>query len=275
MRWTKIKNIIILLLAAVNLMLLTVVGLRTVKTLRLDRATRTRMETVLERSGVAFLPDELPGEMELSARGLALSPPTAAQAALIVGEITESVHTSTEASYVGPRGGITFSGNTVDARLLPGALPLNGEYAAQNGNALLTSLGMDFAETRRRQLGSGVELTFTQHWDQVPIPDMSLTLSYTDGSLRRISGRCLPGQELPTEIQRPCIDGPTALARFLEARNREGYVCSQIRAMYPGYILVQEKERQPLLCPAWFLETDTWPWRFAIDSWTGEVKAAN
>ena len=273
MRWSKIKNIIILLLAAVNILLLVVVGMRTVKTIQLDRETRERMVEVLERSGVEFMPEKLPGGMELTALGLELSQPAQEQASLIVGEITESGHTGIAASYAGERGGVTFVGNTVDARLLPGAFPLEGKDASQSGAALLSSLGLKFTETRHRQLGSGVELTYTQLWGEIPIPDMSLTLTYTDGSLRRISGRWLLGQEVPAQVQQPCIDGPTALARFLEARNREGYVCSQIRAMYPGYVLVQEEKS--FLCPAWFLETDTWPWRFAVDSWTGEVEAAH
>ncbi len=65
MRWTKIKNIIILLLVIVNLFLLGLVGARAWRTAENERQARERMLTVLEQNGIVFLPGELPGRMEL------------------------------------------------------------------------------------------------------------------------------------------------------------------------------------------------------------------
>ena len=74
----------------------------------------------------------------------------------------------------------------------------------------------------------------------------------------------MPGEET--------IDGATALARFLEALNREGYVCSQVTDMYAGY--ATSGAGTVTLRPTWYIETDTSPWRFAVDGVTGAVTAA-
>ncbi len=65
MRWTKIKNIVILLLVIVNLFLLGLVGARAWRTAENERLARERMLTVLEQNGITFLPGELPDRMAL------------------------------------------------------------------------------------------------------------------------------------------------------------------------------------------------------------------
>lgn len=66
MRWSKIKNIIILLLVIVDLFLLGLVGVRAWRTAENDRLSRERMVEVLSRSGIAFLPQEVPDQIDLS-----------------------------------------------------------------------------------------------------------------------------------------------------------------------------------------------------------------
>jgi hypothetical protein len=132
MRWSKIKNIIILLLLIVNVFLLAQVGLQAWKSERNEREMRALMVEVLENNGITFLPQEVPGD-------------------------------------------------------------------------------------------------------------------------------ALPGDDT--------ITASTALTRFLEALNQEGYVCSQITALYAGDAGDGES-------PVWYIETDVWPWRFAVDGHTGAVTVA-
>jgi len=65
MRWSKIKNIIILLLVIVNLFLLGLVGARAWRTAENSRLARARMVEVLSHSGIAFLPQEVPDQISL------------------------------------------------------------------------------------------------------------------------------------------------------------------------------------------------------------------
>lgn len=144
MRWSRIKDIIILMLVIVNLFLLAMVGLRAWRSQRDELESRERMVTLLEKNGIAYLPDSIPGDWALS-----------------------------------------------DAPAL--------------------------AE---------------------------------------------PGREV--------ISAPTALLRFLEALNRDGYLCAQITALYPA---VQDTGAGGSV-PLWIIETDTWPWRFSVNAYTGAVTTA-
>lgn len=270
MRWSKIKNIILLLLILVNACLLSVEGMRTANTVRLEKETRTRMISVLERSGVEFLPEKVPGGLELDGYQAVLSQPTLEQAVLLVGDISEQIQTGDTTSYHGAFGGVTFTGTSVEAWLLPDTVPLGGEDAAKSGRKLLESLGLEVSEPTVRKLSRGLELTYVQLWEGQPISDMALTLTYLDGCLRRVSGHWMCGSVIPLSGGKRTLDAATALARFLEARNQEGYIISQIRNICPGYFLTQDTP--VTLRPVWILETDTWPWQISVDGWTGEVR---
>lgn len=181
MRWTKIKNIIILLLVVVNLFLLGLVGARAWRTANNERVARERMLTVLAQNGISFLPGELPDKMPLSPiRG------------------------------------------TADPA---GSLP---------------------------QLPDGVVLRTVQNGRGVDVePD----------TLAGVWEVQTPGG--------PPITASTALMRFLDALNQEGYVCSQITGMYAGYAV--SGSETVTLSPTWYVETDSY--RFAVDAYSGSVSA--
>ena len=107
MRWSKIKNIIILLLAAVNLCLLAMVGLRAWNTHRSDR--ETLLVQVLAQSGIQYLPEEVPGEMTLVPLQLTLAVPDAEGAAGLIGAAAQAQSAWGETTYTGPGGSVTFS----------------------------------------------------------------------------------------------------------------------------------------------------------------------
>ena len=67
------------------------------------------------------------------------------------------------------------------------------------------------------------------------------------------------------------ITAATALTRFLTALHQEGYVCSQITAMYSDF---DGETAAGAPSPVWYIETDAWPWRFRVDAYTGQVSAA-
>ena len=141
MRWSRIKDIIILMLVVVNLFLLGMVGLRAWRSQRAQEESRERMVAVLEKNGVSFLPQEVPGQ-----------------------------------------------------------------------------------------------------WS-------------------------LPGQTPALEPGRELLTASTALLRFLDALKQEGYVCSQVTEVYAALWPPEGEEQTPV----WIIETDTWPWRFAVDAGSGTV----
>ena len=65
MEWSKIKNIVILLLALVNVFLLVLVVSQERRSVRYQEEARTEAVAVLAKNGVDFLPERIPGDLEL------------------------------------------------------------------------------------------------------------------------------------------------------------------------------------------------------------------
>jgi len=132
MRWTKIKNIIILLLVIVNLFLLGLVGARAWRTAENERLARERMLTVLEQNGITFLPGELTDRMELEP--LRVTPEPSGKAP----PVPEGVALRT-----------VRGGHTVD--MDPAELVGTWEYPAPGGEAITASTAlMRFLEELNR-----------------------------------------------------------------------------------------------------------------------------
>ena len=269
MRWSKIKNIIIMLLVLVNAFLLAQVGLRTWRSRQARRETRERMVAILERNDVAFLPDEVPEELGLTGRRVTLSPAGEGEAAALMGAISGQETFGTRTTYLGALGTVTVSSSgEVEALFSPDACPPEADRAAQ-GLELLSALGVQARLIGRQESPGGSVFRYVQLWDGVPVPEWSAILIWGEEGLDRLSLRRLAGEEelLPAQ---EALDAATALTRLLDELNRgEGYVCSQISDIYPGYLV--SGTGALTLIPAWFIETDTW--RFAVDGYTGAVTA--
>ena len=66
MEWSKLKNIILLLLVSVNAFLLILVGVQESRAARYEEDTRQAAVRVLEQSGITFGPERVPQEAGLS-----------------------------------------------------------------------------------------------------------------------------------------------------------------------------------------------------------------
>ncbi len=273
MRWSRIKNIIILLLVIVNGFLLALVGLRAWRTEQGERETRERMIEILANNGIEFLPEEAPGQMPLTAWLVTPETPGEAQAGELVGELRSVESAGGRTTYTGAWGAASFSSDgEVQAAFLPNAWPCDRERIPAVAAEILNALGVSSVRTTdRREEGGAVTVTMIQLWEGEPVFDRTLTLTWEGGGFTQLSGRFLLGGGEPAAGS-GSITAPTALARFLTALNNGGYVCSQITDMYAGYL--SDGSAAVSLTPAWFIETDVWPRYFAVDGATGAVTAA-
>lgn len=265
MRWSKIKNIIILLLVIVNGFLLAQVGLRRWQSERSERETRQRVIAILDRNGVDYLPDEVPGGLDLTSRRVTLSLPGEAEAAILVGTVTDVQTTGGRTVYTGAEGSVSTTST--------GELTVEFIHSeALSESAVLeriSKLGVTLRETGRTYDVGDPTVTYVQLWNGVPIPGERAVLTYAARCPYTLSLRFLAGEEetLPAE---ETVTAATALTRLLDELSRGGgYVCSQITDMYPGYL--SGGTVTVTLTPAWFIETDTW--RFIVDGLTGAVSA--
>ena len=262
MRWTKIKNIILLLLVIVNLFLLALVGVRAWRTRENNRAAREQMLQVLENNGISYLPSELPDTLGLPPRRLTPEPVAEAQVKLLVGEVASVEVQGSRTVWEGERGTVTlFTDRELEVQFRPGTQP------AADIPQLLESLGLSLREARDQ---SGQEAAvWVQLLDGVPIPGETVRLESRDGWAQTLTFRALAGtSEAVTSAGEP-ITALTAILRLLDALNRQGYVCSQITGLYAGYSL--SGSGTLTLTPAWFVEIDAAPWRLMVDGYTGAV----
>lgn len=262
MRWSKIKNIIILLLVIVNGFLLAQVGLRRWQSQRAERETRQRIVAILERNGVEYLPAQVPGDLDLLPRRVTPAPQGEAEAAALVGPLSAAQTVGGRTLYTGAEGtaAVTSAGE-LTVEYLPDSAPTEGELLDR-----LTNLGVVLRKTGQ---AGGDTARYVQLWNGVPIPGETALITWEDNAVRTLTLRPLTGAEevLPPE---ETITAATALARLLDELSRgEGYVCSQITDMYPGYLT--SGTATVTLTPAWFIETDAW--RFIVDGVTGAVTA--
>lgn len=227
MRWSKIKDIIILLLVTVNLFLLSMVGVRSWQSRERERETWQQTVALVEKRGLAFLPREMP-QTAMPGR-VSLAPE---------GAVEEFMD---------------LSGRPT------------GEDPAQAGLELLAQLGYEGKVIRDN--GSTVEYALL--WNGLVVHGWSTYLTYDATGFLSAEIRPLRGR---AETQSPgvSISAATALTRFMETLNEEGYVCSQVVDLYPGYTVGGGAEGLTLN-PVWYVETDAQPRYFAVDGYTGGV----
>ena len=66
MEWSKLKNVILLMLLCVNIILLLLVGSQASQDKRYQAETRQAAQAVLEQGGIDFTLDEFPDDLALS-----------------------------------------------------------------------------------------------------------------------------------------------------------------------------------------------------------------
>lgn len=268
MRSSKIKNIIILMLLLVNAALLALVGARSWRSRQAQRETGERMAAVLEQNGVEFLPPEVPGALDLVPRRVRVLPLEEAGAQTLLGKVARAEAGRSRTVFTGDNGTVTTTaGGDVEA-----VFPLDAGLDEAAGLVMLEALGVEMEERERLSEAGVTTVRGCRLWEGVPVPEAEVVLTLQGEALTGLRFRHLAAEEEPAAAGET-ITAATALARFLEELNQGGYVCSQVREIYPGYAV--SGATVLTLTPTWYVETDAWPWRFAVDGVTGEVTAAD
>ena len=154
-----------------------------------------------------------------------------------------------------------------------GAFQLEGQDAAAYSLQVLEILGIQ-GESLSVQADSGEEDAVTvvcrQLWNQVPVFNHLITLTFQGDSLSAIEGRRLTGEPALDTGQKP-ISSPTALFQFYHGLVALGDVCSRIDSITPGYV-TSAGTGPSSLTPVWYIATDTRNYR--LDTLTGELSRA-
>ena len=267
MPWTKLKNIILIILVITNLALLGLVAGPAVRNRRVVSRARADAILLLRSRGVQVEENIVPETVALPPRTVErdLTVEERAAAALLDGPVSVEARGGEVYCYFNENGYLQFhSDGTLSAQLKEGRFPL-GEDAAAGCAALMEKLGVRGSIVEE----TNGELIFRQEWEGWPLFTQQVTLVCRDGCLSAIvTGRQLVGRP-QEDSSRTTISVATALIDFLNGVNALGDVCSRIDAIEPGYVAVFTLSGPASLTPVWRVTTDTG--FYQLDAVTGAV----
>lgn len=267
MPWTKLKNIILLILALTNLFLLMMAASQEFQARRAREETWQEAVSFLARQGVQVDESIIPRSMELLPQTAQrdLEGEREAARALLGDDVTMEALGGEVYRYYNDNGSIQFhSYGAFSARLEPGAVPV-GEDREEDCLTALAAIGFqgELLETR------GDELTFRQIWEDAPLFQQEVTVLCEGGSLVAMTnGHRLVGQPRQ-DSTRQTISVSTALVSFLNGVSALGDVCSRMDQIQPGYEAASALSGAMTLTPVWRVTTDTGAYQ--LDTVTGQV----
>jgi hypothetical protein len=270
--WSKIKNIVLLILAAVNLILLGLVFQRKQQVRQYEDALRSSTVAVLEDNHITVEEDRVPWEETYTSLTVKRSiQEEEALARKMLGDCT-LVDTSPY-TYSNDVGSVRFRSNgeyLIQYTDSPFGTGKEGEEERQT-EQVLRLLSMDAEVLEVETDASGVTVvTVRQLWNNRPLFDCTSELEYQDGELRQISGKRMFGT--PSGTGTETRSAAALLIDFMGELVIQGEVCNEIIAIETGYTMTTTLHEAAVLKPVWYLTTDTWV--FELDALTGSCKRA-
>ena len=270
MEWSKLKTVILLMLAGVNLLLLGLVGVRVTQGAFYEDETRQAVIQVLERGGISFLPEQIPEDITLPPLTLTRSRDDEADIArLFLGPTVQTGESDLRPSYTGTGGTAEFSMNGSFTIALTGEnwICPPGQDIGQASRDCLEQMGFQAGEEELFTQGDTTWATYCQMWEGAPVFSCQVSLTWSGSVLTQVEGSRLSG-ESAADSSSTMLSTPTVLMRFLAGVSQNGYICSQIRSMEDGY-LASGSTRSVQLTPVWRISTDTGD--YFVDAVTGTV----
>ena len=262
MKTSRIKSIVIVILALVNVFLLILLFGRQHQQRSSYERSVEQLSVLLADNGIAFdtalLPEEAPlPAAELTRDGGAED----AFARSLLGDASRSESGGGIVTYENGAGFLQFRSNgTVD-----GEADCPAKDPAAFADGLLSPLGYLTDASAVSADGSGT-VTAMREAEGAPIFNAPLTFTFEKNVLVSVSGSFLPSVTLTKSADG--MDAISALVRFLDYRNTNGLVCTQIAYLESGYLL-QSAAASPKLIPAWHVTTDVS--NYYVNSVTGEI----
>ena len=193
MEWSKLKNIILLLLVSVNAFLLILVGVQESRAARYEEDTRQAAVRVLEQSGITFGPERVPQEAGLSPLTVTRDRESEAIVAqTLLGDVSREGENDVRHRYSSVQGTAEFSMNgTFSVRFQPGAWAKEHERsyedASQSCLERIDFQGTLISSESGERPGQTV-LTYYQNWEGTPLFSCQVTLLWQDDTLLRQGG---------------------------------------------------------------------------------------
>ena len=276
MEWSRMKTIILLILAVANISLLAFLVQREFQNQGAQREARENAILFLRQNGVAVEDSVIPEEMDLLPQTVERDREQEREAAslLLDGAVQEQAWSDEIYRYYNEAGSVQFHRDgTFRAEFVEGHFPVEEREPFVYGLEVLSTLGFTGAQRPvQAEAGpdAGSQISYRQLWNGVPIFNHQATAVFRNGDLVSLEGRRLTGTPQPNLEQKP-ISVPTALVQFYHGVVSLGDVCSQIASITPGYV-ASTGSGPSTLTPVWQITTDTRSYR--LDTLTGTLSRA-
>ncbi len=169
--------------------------------------------------------------------------------------------------YSGTKGQALLRGSgEIDALFKTDAVPQHGgaESAAKR---LLRRWGIRAVPAEETERGGETAALYATV-DGIPVYNAQLRFTFAEGSLNMLTGTRV-FDTVVKETEDGLLDSVSVLMRFMEIVRNEGYICSRIDALSPGYVQTVTRSGEAVLNPVWRIETDAGA--LLIDAETGST----
>ena len=261
----RLERIILLVLLLLNAFLLSVVLSDAVETRRNDAETTASITALLQENGIGVADGAI--RLQPAPVPCVLTRDILREGEKVkklIGDYTPEDVGGNIIFYRGEKGQILLRGSgELDVLLDSRAVSIRGgeERTAQR---VLRSIGVTAVSA------DGTDGTsFYCCCENLPVYNAMLQFDFTENSLSMISGTRL-FDNLTKSADGKGMDSVSVLLRFIEIVRSEGFICSQINGMQPGYLMSVTRSGEAELTPVWRIETDAGA--LMIDAETGKTE---
>lgn len=262
---SKIKNLILLILALAIIGLLPAVVPTQAARVGSEKKVHEKLEALYESYGLSLDASSLPASQTLYSIELENPDAKPAAQALLGGKAAEEEAPARMlAQYSAGSSTLQLEGRFTDASAAHDLTRATRRY--------LRSMDFDIAEIFEPvRLSAGVySVTAVQSLCGAPVFESALTFTYRNSALSRVDGTYYPAGEIVRVSQRACISCADALVALLSSRDSLGWVGSEIVSCEQGYVHSETASSALRFVPVWRIETDAGT--FYVNGITREVR---
>lgn len=156
--------------------------------------------------------------------------------------------------YSGPKGQAVLRGSgEMDTLFENGAVSWRGG-TERTALRLLKNCGVRAVAVQDTKKETDVAL-LNPTLDGIPVYNATLRFQFLEGRLYMLTGTRI-FDSMEKQESDGLMDSVSVLIRFMEIVRNEGYICSRIESLSPGYIQAVTRSGVAELTPVWRIETD-------------------
>lgn len=255
----KLQNIVIIILALLNIFLLFAVLSDTVQKHRAEKETEESLVRLLaDNSIVVDSTDKLvQSALPVCTVVRSLEQEQEKLRALIGKASPEDLGGSI--LFYRSAGGQAVLRGTGEMELLMGEKSVQEKRSAARACAdyfKKAGIAVDVDSARIEESGMGPTVTMLCMWNGYPVYNAGMVFDFSEDTLYMVTGIRVFDVET-SSVSEGVMDSVSALMRFVEIVKNEGFICSRLTGVSAGYLMNVTVSGESTLTPVWHIGTDT------------------